>query len=400
MQKFDVIINGGGFAGLSAALGFAGAGLKVAVIEPQSVEEILANKNDKRTTALSYITRKYFESVGVWEEIVKQAGPINDIKIFDADFVRGDSLLNLTFSYTDVEKELGSAEPMGHIVVNHYFKDCLLNACLAQPNIKIFEKETIAHLEQNSAHVEVELSSDLALQAKLLVAADGRNSAVRDMLGITTTEKDYHQTGMTFIISHEKPHNQIAVERFLPAGPFAVLPMHDPLQSGIVWTVHPDHAVHFMKMNEDDLHEQIAKRMGDFLGEFKVISPKSAYPLKLKYAKQYYSGRCVLIADAAHGIHPIAGQGFNQGAKDIKLLVELVKQQLEVGLDIADGTMLEKYQKERLHDNQKMIMATDFFVKIFSNDKKVITAARRIGIKAVDMLPPIKKFFIRNAMGA
>ncbi len=224
--------------------------------------------------------------------------------------------------------------------------------------------------------------------------------AVRDMLGITTTEKDYFQTGMTFIISHEKPHNQTAVERFLPAGPFAVLPMHNPLNSGIVWTVPPEQAVHFMKMSDEELHQHIAKRLGDFLGEFKIISPRTAYPLKLKYSKQYVLGRCVLIADAAHGIHPIAGQGFNQGAKDIKLLVELVKQQLEVGLDIANGTMLEKYQKERLHDNTKMIIATDFFVKIFSNDKKTITAARRIGIKAVDKISPIKKFFIKNAMGA
>lgn len=396
MEKFDVIVNGGGFAGLSAACGLATLGLSVAIIEPQSIEEIASNKKDKRTTALSYFSRKYFERIGLWDAISKKAGPINDIKIFDADFSRGDSWLDLSFSHKDVSV----GEPMGHIVENYYFKDCLLQFCLSQPNIKIFEKETIAHLEQNSSNVEVDLSNDLTISAKLLIAADGRNSAVRDMLGISTTEKNYNQTGMTFNISHTKPHNQTAVERFLPSGPFAVLPMHNELESGVVWTVSSEQAVHYMKMSEEEINEQITKRLGDHLGEFKLITPRAAFPLSLKYASQYYSGRCVLIADAAHAIHPIAGQGFNQGCKDISLLVNLIKDNMEVGLDIADGTLLDKYQSARRRDNKQMIVATDLFVKLFSNDLKTVTAARRIGIKAVDKISPIKRFFIKRAMGA
>ncbi len=400
MQRFDVIINGGGPAGLSMAAGLAHTGLQVAVIEPQSIEDISSNKSDKRTTALSYFTVNYFKRIGLWDELLKNAGAINDIKILDSDFVRGDSPLDLSFSKNDVAAEIGEDAPMGYIIENHLFKDALLNFCLAQENIKIFDRETIIHLQQNSAFVEVELSNDMELSAKLLVAADGRNSVVREMLGIETIEKDYDQTAITLNIEHERPHNRTAIERFMPSGPFAVLPMYDELRSSVVFTTGKEAAVHYMKMGADEFKLEISKRLGDHLGDFTPITPRSAYPLKLKYAKEYYKGRCVLIADAAHAIHPIAGQGFNQGAKDIALLIELIKNNREVGLDIADGAILQKYQKERFADNRQMIFATNFFTHLFSNDKKLVTLARRVGIKAVDRISPIKRFFIKRAMGA
>jgi 2-octaprenyl-6-methoxyphenol hydroxylase len=399
-NRFDIIINGGGPAGLSAACGLARLGLNIAIIEPQSLAEISSNKNDKRTTALSYFSVNYFKSIGLWAELSKQAGAINDIEIIDSDFVRGDSPLDLAFSKDDIRAKIGEDVPMGYILENYFFKDCLLQFCLSQPNIKFFEGETIAHMEQNSSFVEVELSSDAQLQAKLLIGADGRNSAVREMLGIPVTERDYGQTAITLNIQHEKPHNQTAIERFMPSGPFAILPMFDVNRSSIVFTIEKDSAVHYMKMSDEEFKSELAKRMMGALGDFSAITTRTAYPLKLKYSKEYFKGRCVLIADAAHAIHPIAGQGFNQGCKDIALLVELLKQNLELGLDIGDGAMLDKYQRERALDNRQMIFATNFFTYLFSNDRKIVTIARRIGIKAVDKINPIKKFFIKKAMGA
>jgi 2-octaprenyl-6-methoxyphenol hydroxylase len=220
------------------------------------------------------------------------------------------------------------------------------------------------------------------------------------MLGLPTEERDYGQTAITLNIEHAKPHNQTAIEKFMPSGPFAVLPMPYEKHSSIVFTTEKDAAVHYMKMKDEDFKNELLKRLGDELGDFEPITKRSAYPLKLKYTKQYYEGRAVLIADAAHAIHPIAGQGFNQGCKDIALLVKLIKENMEVGLDIADGSMLERYQRERFIDNRQMIFATNFFTHLFSNDKKIVTIARRIGIKAVDKISPIKKFFIKRAMGA
>lgn len=402
-QKFDVIINGGGFAGLSAAAGLARLGLEIAIIETQSIKEIIDSseaRSDFRTTALSYFSRKYFESIGLWEAISKKAGAINHIIIKDADFVKGDSPLGLDFSSHDVEKDLGGFEPMGHIVENYYFKECLLNFCLAQKNVKFFEKESIVFLEQNSSYVEVDLSNDLTLKAKLLVVADGRNSSIRDMLKIKTFDREYNQIAITFNVKHELPHKQTALERFMPSGPFAVLPMFDENMSGIVWTVEANQAPFYMQMNDTDFNKEVGKKMGNYLGDFELITKRSAYPLKLKYAKQYYENKCVLIADSAHAIHPIAGQGFNQGCKDIELLVRLIKSNLEIGLDIADSALLEKYQSQRSLDNRQMIFATNFFVNVFSNESKALRAARRIGIKAVDKIPSIKKFFIKRAMGA
>ncbi len=400
MKKFDVIINGGGFAGLSIAVGLARLGINIAIIEPQSVKTIRENDNDKRTTALSYATRQYFKKIGMWEKLSERSAPINDIKIIDADYIKGDSFLRLNFSSKDVEHELGSNEPMGHIIENYYLKNCLLDECVKLNNITFFEGQKISYMEQGASAVAVTLKGDLSLSAKLLVAADGRNSLVREMLKIETFDKDYDQVALTFNIRHEKPHNDTAIERFMPTGPIATLPMHEAYSSAIVWTVKAEQGPYYMKMSDVELKEMVSKRLNNILGDFEFITPRAAFPLKLKYAKEFNRGMVVLIADAAHAIHPIAGQGFNQGCKDINLLVSMIEQNLSLGLDIGDGAMLKKYEKNRIIDNKQMILATDIFNGLFSNDNKIATKGRRIGISAVDKLTPIKRFFIKRAMGA
>lgn len=399
MEKFDVIINGAGFAGLSLACGLAAKNLSIAIIEPQPISQI-QNSADSRTTALSYFSRKYFESVGVWHKILEDAGAINHIKILDANYTKGDSILKLNFSKDDVATELGENCPMGYIVENSKFKSALIEHCLKQKNIKFFDSETISFIEQTANFITADLTSDITLQAKMLVAADGKNSPVREMLKIEFFEKDYNQTAITFNITHEFSHNKTAIERFMPTGPFAVLPMSDEYNSSIVWTVERDSAPVFMSLNQDDFKSQVQKRLQNNLGDFKLISKPTAYPLKLKYAKNYYQGRAVLIADSAHAIHPIAGQGFNQGCKDLSLLVNLISENAALGLDIAAEDLLSNYEKTRMADNKQMILATDIFNQLFSNDNKIISTARRLGIASVNSASPIKKFFIKHAMGA
>ncbi len=407
----NLIIYGGGFTGLTATLAFAKFMDKITLIEPFTLAEKPRNGKDDRTTALSAQSKRFMESVGLWQEIADFAGEINDIKIVDNDLVNGDSLLKLDFASSDAGND-----PMGYIVENNIFRQNIINKIRSLPNVEIIEGQKIVEVknEPNCVNIKLEAnnfrtletqgtakSSESArtLSSKLLLAVDGKNSFVKKYLMIRSIEKDYNQSAITFCIKHQKSHRQTAIERFTPTGPFAVLPLKEENYSSVVWTIPRHLAEIYMNMNQSRFTEEVKRRLGDDLGNFEFAGDKNCYPLKLRYSNKYYQHRVVFAGDSAHSIHPIAGQGFNQGVRDLSLLTKLVKENYQLGLDIGDDNILKKYERTRVADNMQMIAMTDVINSLFSNSSNIVRLARRFGIAGVDRMKPLKKFFVKRASG-
>jgi 2-octaprenyl-6-methoxyphenol hydroxylase len=288
---------------------------------------------------------------------------------------------------------------MGYILDNAKYRGLLYKKVCENTHIKFVFDEKIKSFENQPNSVDILTNNGLQIKANLLLATDGKRSFLRDLCGIKTTDKNYHQTAIIFNIKHEKPHNFTAYEKFMPSGPFAVLPRFDIFSSSIVWSVENSNLPAIKSLSEFDFNKLVKDRLGNALGKFDIITEKSYYPLTLKFTKQYYSGRVVFIGDTIHGIHPIAGQGFNLGLKDIAELTSLIVKNTRLGLDIGNENLLKEYTKKRLYQNMQMIGATEFFNGLFSNNSKILTASRRFGISTIDKLKPVKKFFIKKAMG-
>ncbi len=380
---------------MSQALCFNDLQLKILILEPcsKALYDSITDQ-DTRTTALSFNTKNFYYGLGIWDKLSKQAGPIQDIKIVDADYVNGDSPLKLSFSSEDVGEG-----PMGYIIENGFLKKCVLKEINSRSNIEIKYGTSIYSYKNNMSDVELKTNNGEDFFADIVIVADGKNSKLRELLEIKTTDKQYFQTAITFNIEHENSHNQTAIERFMPTGPFAVLPMHKQKKSSIVWTVPDALANIYLNMDIDDFISEVQSRLLGELGKIKLVSEKLTYPLSLKYVQKYYQDRFVLIGDVAHGIHPIAGQGFNQGVKDIQKLTLLINERISLGLLPYSEDIFKTYQAGAFIDNKQMILATDLFNSLFSNDNKILQNSRRIGISAVDKLESVKSFFIKKAMG-
>jgi 2-octaprenyl-6-methoxyphenol hydroxylase len=392
--KTEIAIIGGGLAGFTMAAMLSSSGANITLIDAVDLSKSLTDEYDPRTTALSYFTRTLYEEIGIWDKIVANAGAINDILILDADYVQGDSKLTLHFDH----KIVGD-KAMGHIVQNSHLRKVLLDFLKKQKNIKLISNAKCKNFEADANHAKILLENGDEITAKLAIACDGKHSSLSKKLNLPCKFFDYKQTAIIAVIHHSEPHNNYAIERFLPNGPFAVLPLKNPNLSGIVWTEKTQTAPHFMALSEDEFMEELSKRFTDILGKLTLKGSVASYPLTLSYNEKYYDNRIAFIGDANHGIHPIAGQGFNLSAYDIKVLNDLVAEQKSLGLDIGAENLLHKYQEERRGGNYQMIFATDLLVKLFSNNITPIKLGRRIGIKAVDLFAPVKKFFIKNAMG-
>lgn len=395
-----ILINGAGFAGLTTALATSNAANEIIIIEPLQEEKFTEiTEADFRTTALSAYTKSFYKKIGFWENIEDKAGAIEDIKILDSDFTSGDSPLQLLFKSSEI-----SDEPMGYILENTDLKLELYKKVKSKSNIKILFGSKISSFKQNQNNIEFKIENvntgELSnIKANLALATDGKNSYLRSLCNLKVKEKHYNQTAITFNIKHSKRHNSLAIEKFMPSGPFAVLPMRDQNKSAIVWSVESEIIDSLKKQSENEFKGQVRKRLKDYLGDFEIISEKAYYPLSLKFTKTYFDGRIAFIGDALHGIHPIAGQGFNLGIKDIAEISKLINGQSKLGLDVGSENILQKYQANRLHQNMQMIGATEFFNAIFSNDNKLLTKARRVGISTVNKLKPVKNFFVKKAMG-
>ncbi len=385
----DIVIIGGGMVGMATAAALSQAGISSAIIEAQDPARFSDKKFDGRTSAIAYGSRMLFEKIGIWKNMAKQAGEILDIRITDSN----------SPLFVHYDHKLVGDEPMGHIIENRYIRKSLMDYIKKRKNIDYIAPARYTDIDYAAHNVRVTLEDGQDMTAKLLIAADGRNSKIREKAGIKTTDMDYGQVGIVCTAKHEKHHNGVAVENFLPAGPFAILPMHGGCHSSLVWTEKAKLAPLYMEMDDAEFTAHMRKRFGNWLGEVELAGDRWSYPVALKFAGKYIAPRMCLVGDAAHAIHPIAGQGLNLGLRDVAVLAELLAERRGLGLDIGGETVLKQYQKMRKFDNMQMIAITDILNRLFSNNIFPIKLARRLGLGAVNQLPQLKKIFMKHAMG-
>jgi 2-octaprenyl-6-methoxyphenol hydroxylase len=388
MREWDVVVIGGGMVGLSFAAALGGAGVAIVVIEPDLATAAVVADFDGRATAIATGSRAVLESSGAWQGMACDAEAILDIRVSD-----GASPLFLHYDHRELD-----GGPLGHMVENRIIRCALIERLGALDDAVLMDGRRVTALERDGAAVQVSLDDGTRLRARLAVAADGRNSPTRRNAGITVTEWRYPQTGIVCTVAHERPHDGIAQEHFLPAGPFAILPLTGN-RSSIVWTEHAALAPRIMALEADGFAEELGLRFGDYLGALEVTGPRFSYPLGLLHAHGYIKPRLALIGDAAHAIHPIAGQGLNIALRDVAVLAEIVVDALRLGLDPGALVSLERYQRRRRFDNSMMLAVTDGLNRLFSNDLAPLRLARDIGLAAVNNAPPLKRLFMRHAMG-
>lgn len=397
-EIFDVIISGGGLVGLSLAIALESGGMKVAVIDRLPPVKMLEETYDGRSSAIAYANMRMLEVLGIKAELT-EFGQIQDILVVDgkvSDGAKRGGARGFTLHFDD--DEISETEPLGYMVENRYTRFALDRVAEKRPNItRITGKSYVSH-ETFGDHVEVTINDGQVFHAKLLVGCDGRGSKVRANAGIKTNKFGYNQTGIVTTVKMEKPHNDVAYEYFLPTGPFAILPLpHN--RASIVWCEPHKKAQAMVKLPKEYIESELQKRFGDFLGKVEICTPVFSYPLSMELAADWYRPRVVLCGDAAHGIHPVAGQGFNLGLKDVAAMAEVLTNSRNVGLDIGDEIVLEEYAKWRRTDTMMVAMACDGFVRLFSNDFAPLRFARNLGIGLVDNISPMRKFFCRHAGG-
>jgi 2-octaprenyl-6-methoxyphenol hydroxylase len=388
----DVIVGGGGMVGVTLALALAQGGLKVTVCDPVPPAALTDAKFDGRVSALSYSSVRMFEALGVWDELAEHAQPIEDILVTDAPLGGTPSPFSLHFD----ADELGRA--MGNIAENRFIRAALYAAATRSKNISLIAPAALMRLDVDAANVTAWLSNGRSITALLAVAADGRESPMRDEMGIKIIGWSYPQTGIVATVEHERPHNGVAYEHFLPSGPFAILPMTGS-RSSLVWTERDDLAPAMMALPEDEFNAEIARRFGGHLGATKASGPRWSYPLKFHLARGFVRPRFALAGDSAHGIHPIAGQGLNLGLKDAAALAETVLDAARLGLDIGAPDVLTRYERWRRFDSLTLAVSTDALNRLFSNDMAPLRFARDIGLGIVDGIGPLRRFFMRHAGG-
>lgn len=390
MDRTDVLIGGGGLAGLSLAIALRqglGRQFSVTVADPT-----LANAApDARASAIAAAARRLFETMGVWQAVAHEAQPILDMIVTDSRV--GDAMRPTFLTF---EGELEPGEPFAHMVENAG----LIAALVARARAEGVDLRatTVGDFVHEASAVAAALGDGTTLQAKLLVAADGARSAIRERAGIPSIGWSYGQSGIVTTVAHELAHHGRAEEHFLPAGPFAILPLTGN-RSSIVWTEESREAERIVALPDAEFHAELERRFGLHLGEIKVAGARRAYPLGLSVARSFVAERIALVGDAAHVIHPIAGQGLNMGLRDVAALAESIVDHVRLGLDPGSAVVLERYQRWRRFDTMAMGIATDGLNRLFSNRSDVLRLARDVGLGMVDRLPMLKRFFIREAAG-
>lgn len=384
----DITIIGGGLAGMTAAIGLADQGFEVTVVDRAPQADLTAASYDGRASALAYASCQLFEALGIWPHMEPYAQPILEIRVSD-----GPSLLHLHFD----NETLGDG-PLGHMVENRHTRIALFERLKELEGVTVLAPETITGLDTSGSETTVTLGGGRTVTSSLIIGADGRGSMVRKHAELPVSTIEYAQHGIVCSIEHEHSHCGIAHERFLPSGPFAILPLTGN-RSSLVWTEKSHLTETIMGLSDRAFTAEVRRRIGDFLGDVSVIGGRWAYPLSLQYAADYVAPKVALIGDAAHGIHPISGQGLNLGLKDVAVLIEVLAEAKHVGLDIGSTAVLERYSQWRTTDNASVYAITDIFNRLFSNDIAPIKLARDIGMAAVDQITPLKNFFMSHARG-
>jgi 2-octaprenyl-6-methoxyphenol hydroxylase len=386
----SIVICGGAFAGLALALAFRqglGADIPVIVADPALA---VRPSRDPRATAIVAACRRLFEALGVWDQ-VSDSQPILDMVVTDSKLEDATRPVFLTFA-GDVEP----GEPFAHMVENRRLIDALV--ARAEAEGVDLRATAVSTYDSRSDGVTVTLADGNIIEASLLVAADGARSKLRERAGIATHGWDYDQSGIVVTVGHERDHHGRAEEHFLPAGPFAILPLTGK-RSSLVWTENRAEAVRITALGEAEFHDELEKRFGLHLGEIKALDKPRAFPLGYFVARSFIAERLALVGDAAHVIHPIAGQGLNMGLKDVAALAEVVVDAARLGIDPGQADVLDRYQRWRRFDTMAMGLATNSLNFLFSNESTLLRTVRDIGLGLVDRAPPLKSLFIRQAAG-
>ncbi|APH70069.1 ubiquinone biosynthesis hydroxylase [Aquibium oceanicum] len=395
-DNVDIVVAGAGYVGLATAVSIVQArpDLKITVVDaaPAGVWE-----RDARASAIAAAGRRMLEQLGCWSQMEPSAQPIMDMIVTDSRTTDPVRPVFLTF-----DGEVKEGEPFAHMVPNRAMNAALRRRA-GELGIAIVEGVAVDHFDVDGASVTVALADGGSIEARLLVAADGVKSRLRQMAGIKTVHWDYGQSGIVCTVAHERPHEGRAEEHFLPAGPFAILPLKPDEKgnnrSSIVWTERTEVADRLVAEDDIVFETELELRFGLKLGEIRVDGPRKAWPLGLTLAREFVAPRFALAGDAAHGIHPIAGQGLNLGLKDAAALAQVVVEADRLGEDIGAIDVLDRYTRWRRFDTVQMGITTDVLNRMFSNDFAPLRTIRDVGLGMVDRMPWLKEFFIRQAAG-
>lgn len=389
----DLLIVGGGLNGPALALAAARAGLTSTIIDalPEPVRKNAAF--DGRAYALALASVRLLRNLRVWDHVAENAQPMLEIKVSDGRAGYGPSPFFLHFDHAEIEEG-----PMGHMLEDRFLRRALIKAVKDVPEIIQISGDTVTAQEIDAAGVSATLASGKSVTGRLLIGADGRVSATAMRAGIKRTGWEYGQTALVAAIKHDLPHNGIAHQFFMPPGPLAILPLPGNVSS-IVWSETDETASRFAALSDDDFMEVLRPRFGDFLGRIALRGKRFTYPLSLTIANSFIADRLALIGDAAHGMHPIAGQGLNAGLRDVAALAQVIEDATRRGEDFAALDVLTRYQQWRRFDTATLAMATDLTNRLFSNDNPLLRAARDFGMGAVRHLPGLRRSFIREAAG-
>ncbi len=396
-DEYDVCIVGAGPVGGILACRLAGAGLRVAIIDRAALPPMEHPDFDGRAYAIAAGSKRVLETAGLWDALPFPAGAIRDIRVSDGRVGRQASPMFLHFDAADVGEEA-----FGWMVEARSLRMAVNTRLRTLGGVSLFAPAE-ATVERAEDGATVRVAGGPTLKCRLVVAAEGRGSPLREAAGIAVTRMGYGQTGIVCAIGHELPHNGTALEHFLPSGPFAQLPMAPtegaPNISAIVWTERTSAASRVLALDDAGFEREVARRLGQYLGAIRLLGRRWSYPLGAMHAHRYYDTRLALVGDAAHGIHPIAGQGLNLGIRDVEALAGLAIAAVEQGADPGAKAVLRRYQLRRRPDNLAMLIATDGLDRLFSNDNRLLRLARGLGIAAVHRVPSLKRAFMRQAMG-
>jgi len=391
---YDIIIAGGGMIGTSLGIALAPLNLKVAVVEAVARGAEQQPSFDDRSTALSRSSQRMFEAMGLWPEIVAASTPIKNIHVSDKG--------RFGFAHIDAAEQKVAA--LGYVVINRVLGKVLQDSLANVANVDLMCPARITAVTLNDERAEVtveEASGSKQLTAKLLVAADGANSAVRDMVGISAKQVSYEQWAVIGNLMPEKAPDNRAFERFTEAGPVAMLPVADN-RAAFVWIQSPDAAKESLELSDDEFTARIEDAFGHRLGRFSKVGKRAAYPLSLSKANSLISRRSVIVGNAAHGLHPVAAQGFNLGMRDVATLCDCiadVRMENPESMDCGDAAILEDYAEWRGPDHRKLVRFTDGIVRLFGDSRGPVRMLRNIGMLGFDLIPGVRKMFAKHTMG-
>lgn len=443
----ELIVVGGGLVGLTLAIACAGGGLRTIVVEAESAEALRGRGYDGRSSAIAYGSQQVLTAIGAWDRLAPDAQPILDIRVTDGGWhVKGEGHGHVHYSHLDLQRtenrgqrtaiasdstmssrgeeiriacDPGStthhlssdlcslSSAFGYIIENRLTRIALLERAKTCANLIHLAPHVVTGLDLAGDAARVTLEDGSVLTAQLVVAADGKQSALRRMAGIAAREFGYGQDAIVCTVTHEQPHNGVAHEHFLPAGPFAMLPMTDATladgtvqhRSSIVWSEDPRLVPMLLKLDDAAFGKEIERRFGSSLGQVRPLGPRFSYPLTMVLADGYVRPRFALTGDAAHGIHPIAGQGFNLGVRDVAALAEVLVDASRAGLDLGAMDVLERYARWRRFDNLMLSTFMDGLTRLFSNDFAPLRMARDLGFAIFNRTMPLKRLAMRHAMG-